>query len=161
LHSVNSRYSRIMDNYAQNKKALFDYEILETFEAGIQLEGFEVKAVRQGYAALSGTFITMRGEEAYLTNCSIAPYQPGNTPSSYDPARPRKLLLHKKELKRLMGIVQQKGLTIVPLKLYNKNAMVKIEIGIARGKRVYEKREKMKKRTAEREIEREMKSQSG
>lgn len=146
-----------MESYAQNKKALFDYEILEKLEAGIRLEGFEVKAVRQGYAALSGAFVTMRGEEAYLTNCSIAPYQPGNTPSSYDPARPRKLLLHKKELAHLVGITQQKGLTIVPLRMYNKNARVKLEIAVARGKRKYEKREKIKKRTAEREIEREIK----
>ena len=143
-----------------NKKAYHNFHLLDKWECGIALVGPEVKSLRAGHASFTDAFANTDKGELFLHNLHINPYQQASF-MNQEVDRPRKLLLHKKELKRLMGIVQQKGLTIVPLKLYNKNAMVKIEIGIARGKRVYEKREKMKKRTAERDIEREMKSQSG
>ncbi len=138
--------------YAQNKKAFHEYEILEKMEAGIKLDGGEVKAVKLGHVNLTGAYVTLKNGEAYLLNASISAYQPGNAPKNYDPAHSRKLLLHKKELAALIGTTKQKGLTIVPLCVYNKNNLIKVEIGIARGKRQYEKRETLKKRVAQREI---------
>ncbi|MBI2462879.1 MAG: SsrA-binding protein SmpB [Candidatus Spechtbacteria bacterium] len=146
-----------MEAYAQNKKAYFEYEIERKMEAGIKLFGFEVKAVRAGLVQLSGAFVTIKGGEIFLTNAHISPYQPLNTPSSYNPERPRKLLLHKKELSSLIGIFQQKNLTILPISMYNKGDKIKIEIAVARKKKKYEKRETIKRKTTEREIEREMK----
>lgn len=141
-------------NYAENKKALYEYEILERMEAGIKLDGGEVKAVKLGHVNLTGAYVTLKDNEAYLLNASISAYQPGNAPESYDPSRSRKLLLHKKELATLIGTTKQKGLTIVPLRMYNMHNLVKVEIGIVRGKRQYEKRETLKKRAAQREINR-------
>lgn len=143
-----------MSDLAHNKKAYFDYEILETFNAGISLKGFEVKAVKSGKINIAGTFVLIRDNQAYLLNADIPPYQPKNTPLNYDSKRTRSLLLHKKELARLMGLTQQKGLTLIPLRVYIVRNLVKLEFGLARGKRKFEKRETTKKRETEREIRR-------
>ena len=145
-----------MNYLAVNKRAFFDYEILDTYEAGIELLGFEVKAIKSGRISLGGSFVVVKDEEMWLINANIAPYQPKNTPSSYDPERSRKLLLKKSEIKELIGRASQKGLTIVPLRMYNKNRKIKLEIGVARHKKLHDKREAIKKRDMEREIERDL-----
>ncbi len=142
---------------AQNKKAYFNYEILEKIEAGIELLGFEVKSIKNGKASLDGAHVTIRGNEAFVTGMQISPYQPKNTPKEYDPVRPRKLLLTKKEIEKLEEIEKQKGLTIVPLSVYNKGRKLKMDIAVVRGKKKYDKRETIKKRDTEREIRRELK----
>ncbi len=142
----------------ENKKAHFDYEILETFEAGIELFGFEVKSARAHNARLAGARVLIRGAEAYLVGAAIAPYQPGNTPKEYEPDRTRKLLLHKKEIAYLAGKSREPGLTLIPIKLYNKGRKVKLEFGVARAKKKSDKREVIKKREAKRKIERELKN---
>ncbi len=141
----------------QNKKAYFNYEILEKIEAGIELLGFEVKSLKKGQGSLEGSHITVRGNEAFVVNMQIPPYQPANTPKEYDPTRNRRLLLTKKEIGQLSGEENQKGLTIVPLSVYNKGRKLKLEIAIVRGKKKYDKRETIKKRDVEREIRREIK----
>ena len=138
-----------------NKRAYFDHEILETYEAGIELFGFEVKAIRKGSISLRASFVTIRNGQLWLTNTVISPYQPQNTPAGYDTTRTRRLLLHKKEIAHLIGKLKEKNLTIIPLKVYNKHGKIKIEIGAARGKKRHDKREVIKKRDAEREIRRE------
>ena len=150
-----------MTDYASHKRARFDYQILETFEAGISLLGFEVKAVRVGRARLEGSFIVIRGGEAFLVGCTIAPYQPENTPKDYDPERPRKLLLAKKELAVLLQESEKKGLTIVPLSMYNAKRNIKVKIAIVKGKKEYDKREKIKERDTGREINRAIKRRIG
>ncbi|MEK9183931.1 MAG: SsrA-binding protein SmpB [Patescibacteria group bacterium] len=135
-----------MDTNITNKKAYFNYEILETYEAGIELKGFEVKAIKTGKASIVGSFVIVKNNEAWLLNADIPPYQPANTPPDYDPKRTRRLLLKKEEIKELIGKTHENGLTIVPLKLYNKNGKIKIEIGIGRGKKKTDKRETIKKR---------------
>lgn len=142
----------------QNKKAYFDYEILEKIEAGIELLGFEVKSLKKGQGSLLGSHITIRGNEAYVINMEIPPYQVLNTPKEYDPKRNRKILLNKKEITELAEFEKQKGLTIIPLSVYNKGRKLKIEIAVVRGKKKYDKRETIKKRDSEREIRRELKS---
>jgi len=134
-----------------NQKARFDYEILETYEAGIALFGFEVKSVQNGGANLAGSFVTIRGGEAWLLNAAIAPYQSRNTPAGYDPVRSRRLLLHKSELNELIGKTAQKGLTLVPLRVYTKGPRIKLEFALARRRKKYDKREMIKKRDIERE----------
>ena len=146
-----------MTDLAVNRRASFDYEILETYEAGIALFGFEVKAVKVGRMSLAGTFAVIRGNEAWLLNAAIPPYQPQNTPASYDPSRSRRLLLHKSQIKEMIGTVSQKGLTIVPLKVYSKRGRVKVLIGLARHKKKADKREVIKRREDRREIERTLK----
>lgn len=141
----------------QNKKAYFNYEILEKMEAGIELLGFEVKSLKNGGGSLDGAHVTIRGREAYVTGMQISPYQPKNTPKEYDPIRNRRLLLTKKEIDKLSGAEGQKGLTIVPLSVYNKGNKLKVEIGVVRGKKKYDKRESIKKRDTEREIRRNLK----
>ena len=143
--------------FAVNKKANFDYEILETYEAGLRLFGHEVKSIIHNTVNLAGTFVVIRGKEAYILNLHIPPYQPGNMPKSYEEKRTVKLLLKKKELLRLIGLSQQKGLTLIPIKLYNKNRNLKIEFGVANHKKLHDKRETMAKRDAERNIDRAMK----
>ena len=138
----------------QNKKVYFDYEILETFEAGIELFGFEVKSIRAGNAHLEGGRVLIRGTEAFLVGVTIPPYQPGNTPADYEPDRTRKLLLHKKEISHLAGKQGEPRLTLVPIKLYNKGPRVKLSFGVARGKKKSDKRQIIKKRESERNIER-------
>jgi SsrA-binding protein len=142
----------------QNKKAYFNYEILEKIEAGIELLGFEVKSLKKGQGSLEGAHITIRGQEAFVINMQIPPYQPGNTPKDYDPLRNRRLLLTKKEIAGLSGEEKQKGLTIIPISVYNKGRKLKLEIAIVRGKKKYDKRETIKKRDVDREIRREMKN---
>ncbi|MDP3726399.1 MAG: SsrA-binding protein SmpB [bacterium] len=141
----------------QNKKILFDYEILEKFEAGLKLYGFEVKSLRNGQGSLRGAYIIMRGGEAFVIGMNVPPYQPANAPKEYDPARPRKLLLSKKEIAALVGFEKQRGLTIVPLSVYNKGSTLKLEIVVGRGKKKYDKRETIKRRDSEREIGRRLK----
>ena len=142
----------------QNKKAYFNYEILEKIEAGIELLGFEVKSLKKGQGSLEGAHITIRGSEAFVIAMNIPPYQVNNTPTDYDPLRNRKLLLTKKELKNLEKEENQKGLTIVPLLVYNKGSKIKLEIAIVRGKKKYDKRETIKKRDTDREINRSLKN---
>lgn len=142
----------------QNKKAYFNYEILERVEAGIELLGFEVKSLKSSQGSLEGAHITIRGNEAYLINMQIPPYQPANTPKDYDPMRNRKLLLTKKEIIDLGKTEGQKGLTIIPLSVYNKGRKVKLEIAVVRGKKKYDKRESIKKRDTDREIRRSLKA---
>ncbi len=148
-----------MSDFITNKKAYFDYEILETFEAGVVLSGAEVKSVRGGKASLSGAYVIIRGGEAYLVNASISPYQVANTPKSYDPEHARKLLLSKKELAKLERGSEQEGLTIVAIKWYNKKRFLKLEIGLARGKKKADKRETLKERAVKRDIDRIMKGE--
>ena len=141
----------------QNKKAYHDYSIEETLEAGIQLQGTEVKSLREGKANLKDSYVLIKDSEASLFNCHISPYSHGNI-MNHEPLRTRKLLLHRKEIERLRGKIQQKGYTLIPLKIYFKASFAKVEIGLARGKRLYEKRETIKEREAKRTIERAMKS---
>lgn len=146
-----------MATYATHRKARFDYTILETFEAGIELFGHEAKSVRHSQVTLEGGYVIIRGGEAYLTNVSIRPYQQKNTPTDYDPMRPRRLLLSKKQIAELLTATDTRGLTIVPLSMYNNNRVVKVEIALAKGKKKGDKRETIKRRDSDREIRREMK----
>ncbi len=143
-----------MPELAFNRKALFDYEILEKFEAGLVLTGHEVKSAKKGHLTLQGSYVVIRGEEAWLLNASIASFQPKNAPSDYEPLRTRKLLLHKHEIKSLIGQTKQKGLTLVSLRVYTKKAKVKLEFALARGKHKADKREKIIKRETKRDIDR-------
>jgi len=146
-----------MSHYAENRKARFNYEILEKYEAGIELLGVEVKSVRKGEMSLEGAFVIVRGGEAYLINASIPPYQVKNTPKDYDPLRNRRLLLSKKEIAALAGNEKNKSLTIVPISVYNKGRKIKVEIALVKGKKKFDKRETLKKRDSDREIRREYK----
>lgn len=134
----------------KNKKAYFDYEILEELEAGIALLGTEIKSIRKGSVDLKDTFVNIKNNEAYLLNMYIAKYEEGNI-FNHDERRTRKLLLHKKEILKLKEKIKIDGLTIVPLKLYFKKNIVKIKIGVARGKKAYDKREAIKERDLKRE----------
>lgn len=145
-----------MAHYADNSKALFDYEILKRFTAGMELQGTEVKSIKAGKVNLRGAFVAIRGNEAYLVNSGIPAYQPKNAPKDYDPLRPRKLLLSKRELAELGDAEKTKRLTIVPLSVYNKGRFLKLDIAIARGKRKFDKRQAIKKRDVEREIRRKL-----
>ena len=142
----------------ENKKAHLNYEILEEFEAGIELLGPEVKSLRAKLGKLEGAHITIRGGEAYLIGASIPPYQAGNMAEGYEPARNRKLLLTKKEIAALSAQEAQKGLTIVPLRVYNKGRNLKLAIGVARGRKKYDKRAVLKERDSKRDIDRTLKN---
>lgn len=142
-----------------NKKATFDYDILDSFEAGMVLHGFEVKSLRASRGSLVGARVIIRGGEAFLVGASIPPYQPGNTPDSYDPERARKLLLSQAEIRQLAHAEEQKGLTIVPILVYNKGRNLKIEIAIARGKKKHDKRQALKERDEKRQVQRTLKKQ--
>lgn len=143
----------------KNKEGLFNYEVLEKYEAGIALTGAEVKAVRLGQISLKGAYVSIDAhEELWLVNCHISPYQPAQgQQQSYNPTKPRKLLLHKKEIGSLLGKNKQKGLTIIPISVYTKRGLIKIEIGLVRGKTQIDKRDLIKKRETEREIRRTLK----
>lgn len=143
----------------RNKKAHFDYDILEKFEAGLDLHGFEVKSLRGGRGSLEGAHILVRGGEAYIVGMTIPPYQSVNTPLSYDPTRTRRLLLSKKEITQLSDAESTKGLTVIPLSVYNKHKFLKVEVAIGRGKKQFDKRETIKKREAEREMRRSLKDE--
>jgi SsrA-binding protein len=142
---------------AQNRKAFHDYFIEETLEAGMVLTGTEVKSLRDAKANLMDSYVLIKDNEVFLFNCHISPYTHGNI-MNHDPVRTRKLLLHKKELVKLQAKAAQKGYSVIPLKLYFKDGRAKAEIGLAKGKRQYEKRETIKKKEADREIERAMKN---
>ena len=148
-----------MSSYIQNRKARFNYDILETFEAGLVLQGFEVKSVRSSKGKLDGAHVIIRGGEAFLVGASISPYQPINTPKKYDPERARKLLLSKKELAHFEQQTEKAGLTAIPLRLYNAGRNIKLEVALARGKKKHDKRESMKARDSKRDIDRTLKSQ--
>jgi SsrA-binding protein len=140
-----------------NKKAYFNYEILETYEAGISLVGSEVKSIREGRISLKESYAEIKDGEVFLVNCNISPYEPANR-FNHEPRRERKLLLHRREIKRLIGKILEKGLTLVPTKvLINDKGKVKIEISLAKGKRAYQKKEIIKERDREREMRAEMK----
>jgi SsrA-binding protein len=141
----------------QNRKAYHDYTIEETIEAGMQLLGTEVKSLRQGKANLKDSYVIIKDTEVFLLNCHISPYSHGNI-MNHDPLRTRKLLLQRKEIERLKGKTQQKGYTLIPLKLYFKGSFAKVEVGFAKGKRKYEKRDTIREREAKRTIERALKS---
>ena len=147
-----------MEFLAENKKAFFNYEMLEKFNAGIELLGLEVKSLKVKRGTLDGAYVSARGQEVFLLGANIPPYQPQNTPASYEPTRPRRLLLTRKEINQLVGWENKKGLTIVPLSLYNAGRKIKVTIALARGKKKFDKRESIKKREASREIERTLKN---
>jgi len=137
----------------QNKKAFHNYFIEETYQAGISLLGSEVKSLRDGRGNLGDSYGNIKRGEVFMVDVHISPYPQANR-LNHDPLRTRKLLLHKKEIKRLTGKVEQRGYTLIPLKLYFLNGKVKVELGLAKGKKLYDKRETLKKKTMEREIER-------
>ena len=139
---------------AYNKRATFDYEPQETFEAGIELLGTEVKSIKSGNMSLKGAFVTIHEEEAFLTNATVPAWQPKNTPDTYNPTRPRRLLLKKSEIASLIGAKQSQGLTIIPIRVYIKRGKVKLEIALARGKKKHEKKEKKKEQDIKRDVDR-------
>ena len=148
-----------MSTYSTHKRARFDFEILTTYEAGISLMGTETKSVRNGQGKLEGGYVIIRGKEAFLVGISIPAFQKANAKKSYDSERPRKLLLNKKEIAELEQKSEIEGLTIVPLKLYNKGRYIKLEIAVARGKKKHDKRESIKARDTKRDIDRELRYQ--
>ncbi len=141
---------------AENKKAKSNYEIIETYEAGIELKGPEVKSIKLGRISFKDSFIIIKKGELYVINMYVAPYE-FSTHEKFDPERPRKLLLHRREIDRIIGKSKERGLTIIPLKVYRKKHLIKMEIALAKGLKKYEKREKIKERILEREIKRELK----
>jgi SsrA-binding protein len=138
-------------NIATNRKARFEYFILDTFEAGLVLQGSEIKSIRAGQMSLSEAYIRLDGEQAWLVDAHVAPYKQASI-YNHEPRRPRKLLLHKKEIQLLWNNVRQKGVTIIPLRVYLKEGRAKIEIAIAKGKKLYNKRSEIAKRDVERDI---------
>jgi SsrA-binding protein len=143
---------------ADNRQARFQYEVLETYEAGLELRGTEVKSIRQGKANLRDGYALIRNGEAWLHNVHISPHSSTNQVFNHDPRRTRKLLLHGQEIRKLIGQVEQKGLTLVPLKMYLKRGWVKITIALVRGKKLHDKREDLKRRQSDREIQRAIKN---
>lgn len=141
----------------QNKKAFHDYFILDTYEAGIELKGTEIKSVRLGHVNLKDAFIRFKNDEAFIENMHIAPYEEGNI-FNHEPLRNRKLLLHKKQIKKLQREVKENGLTVVPTKLYFNTSKLKVEIALARGKKLYDKRQDLKAKDAKRDMERALKN---
>lgn len=141
----------------QNRKAYHDYHIEDAAEAGIALLGTEVKSLREGKANLKDSYVMVKGGEVFLFNCHISPYSHGNI-MNHDPLRTRKLLMHREEISRLSGKVAAKGFTLIPLKIYFKDSFAKVEIGLAKGKKLFEKRDTIKEREARREIERALKN---
>jgi len=140
----------------QNRKAYHDYHIEETVESGIALLGTEVKSLREGKANLKDSYVLVKNDETFLLNCHISPYSHGNI-LNHEPLRTRKLLMHRDEIDKLIGKAVTKGYTLIPLKIYFKGSFAKVEIGVAKGKRLFEKRETIKEREAKREIDRAMK----
>jgi SsrA-binding protein len=140
-----------------NRKAKFDYEVLDEYEAGIELIGSEVKSLKNKRGNFAGAYISIRGGEAFLVGADIPPYQPSNAPEDYDPLRVRKLLLSKKELLKLTEIENTKGLTLIPVSLYNKGRNLKVSFAVARGKKKSDKRETIRKREDDRDMHRTLK----
>jgi len=147
-----------MATFAENRKARFDYEIIDTVETGIELLGYEVKSVRKGGARIVGSYVRIMGGELFLVGANINPYQASNTPKDYNPERMRRLLVTKKEMEEFERKHKSDRLTLVPIKLYNVGRRIKCEIGLVRGKKKYDKRESIKKRDTEREIRRTLKN---
>lgn len=143
---------------ADNREARFQYEVLETFEAGIELRGTEVKSIRQGKVNLRDGYALVRDGEVWLHNVHISPHETTNQVYNHDPRRTRKLLMHAQEIRRLIGQVEQKGLTLVPLKMHLKRGWIKLTLGLARGKKLHDKREDLKRKQAKREIDRAIKN---
>jgi SsrA-binding protein len=143
--------------YLVNQRASFDYDIEETISAGIELTGMEAKSIRGGLGSLIGSRVLVRGGEAFLVGATVTPFQPGNAPKDYEATRPRRLLLNKKELGKLAGMEKERGLTLVPISVYNKGRFIKVDVGIARGKKKFDKRESIKKRETDRDIRRTLK----
>ncbi len=159
LHGDAPRYCySVAMSLISNKRALFDYTILEEIEAGIELLGFEVKSLRAGRGSLRGARVVARGGEAYLVSATIPPWQQANAPKSYDAERPRRLLLNIKEINRILGAEKEKGLTVVPLSVYNKGDKLKLGIGIARGKKKEDKRQSLRERDDKRRMRRSLKT---
>ncbi len=148
-----------MSTLAKNRKAYHDYEILEKFEAGIVLKGNEVKAIKEGKLSIKGSYVVIREEEAFLVGSTLPPYQPKNAPENYNPERSRKLLLTKKQIKYLMGKSNERGLTLVPLKVYTKKGLIKLKFGVCRGKKKWDKRKKIKDRETDRNLRRRVKTE--
>ncbi|MEI7463472.1 MAG: SsrA-binding protein SmpB [Candidatus Taylorbacteria bacterium] len=146
-----------MTTLVNNKKAHFDYEILEKYEAGIELLGFEVKSLKNSQGSLEGAYVIIRGGEAYAMNIFIPPYQENNTPKDYEPRRNRRLLMSKKEMGELANIESDRGLTVVPISIYNKSNLIKVSVAVVRGKKKFDKRETTKKRETDREVRRDFK----
>ena len=142
---------------ATNRKARFEYFLLEHYEAGLALQGSEIKSIRAGQVSLAEAYVRVEGHQAWLMEAHIAPYAQANR-YNHDPKRPRRLLLHRKELRELWDAVRQKGVTIVPTRVYLKEGRAKLEIAIAKGKKLHDKRQAIAQREAEREIERQMQS---
>lgn len=145
---------------ASNKKAYHDYSVLEKLEAGIVLLGTEVKSIREGRINLKDSYAMIKGGEAFLLNCHISPYSHGNR-ENHDPTRARKLLLHSKEIRKLIGKTQEKGLAVVPLRVYLVRGKIKVELGVARGKKEYDKRETERQKEVDRETRAALKMRSG
>ena len=146
-----------MEIFSENKKAYFNYEIKEKFRAGVVLTGQEVKSIRLGRISLAGSYVVFKDSQIYLIGAKIPAYQPKNASANYNPERPRKLLLNKSEINYLIGKSSEKGLTLIPIKVYTENAKIKLEFGIARGKKKYDKKETIRKREDRREINAELK----
>lgn len=145
-----------MKVFSENKKARFDYEVLEKFEAGLVLLGTEVKSIKAGRINLTGSYVVFKEMEPYLIGTKVPAWQPKNAPDGYNLERQRKLLLNKKEINYLFGKSKERGFSLIPLKIYAKNGKIKLEFGLAKGKKKYDKKEKIKKKDAEREIQREL-----
>lgn len=148
-----------MTHVVENKKARLEYEFIDTYEAGMVLMGYEAKALRAGKASLVGARVMVRGGEAYLVGATISPYQEGNAPKGYDPERSRKLLLNKKELAELVGAESQRGLTLVPIMVYNDKKFIKLSFALARKKKKHDKRATLKERDDKRSMDRSLKNQ--
>ena len=144
-----------MTTLVDYKKARFDYEVREQFEAGIELLGFEVKSLKKGQGSLDGSHVIVRGGEAFVVNMNVPAYQEKNTPKGYEPRRNRKLMLNKKEMIQISDSESGKGLTVVPISVYNKGNLIKVSVAIVRGKKKFDKRETTKKRETDRNIRRE------
>ncbi len=147
-----------MTTFATNKRAHFDYTILENYEAGLELLGSEVKSIKTKHVSLKESFVTIHGGELYLTNAHIPLYIHAGKVPSYNPTRPRKLLVKKSEIKRLIGAIRAKGLTLVPIKLYTKRRLIKLSFGLGKGKKEIDKREKIKQREDNRDMSRAIKA---
>lgn len=147
-----------MKSIATNRNAFRDYQILEKLEAGIELKGHEVRSIKTGHINLAGSFVTIKENQAWLINADVPPYQPANMPADYDPKRARRLLLSASEIKNLIGKTREKSLTLVPISVYNRGKLIKVEIGLAKGKKKSDKRELIKKHDIEREIDRKLKN---
>lgn len=148
---------QFMAPYAYNKRASFDYELLDQYEAGLALRGFETKAIKAGKMNLTGARVLVRGGEAFLVGADIQPYQPNNLPADLTPGRTIKLLLAKSEISTLAGAEGAKGLTIIPISVYNKGGRLKLGLAVARGKKKFDKREAIKSRDVKRQIDRTLK----